>query len=251
MKVAQETGFILHSYDYRESSLIVEVFTRNYGRLGLIAKGARRWKKKGTRTYLRPFQEFSFNWSGRGEVATLTLAEEEGPIRSYNKDSLYCGFYVNELMMRLLYRHDPHEQLYEYYRQCLVDLAANPNLESVLRLFEKRMLLEIGYGLNLDTDIDNGLSVEAGKQYSYLPNMGPSGNTSHNDGLDQCRVSGKSLLAFKNETLEDPEVLAELKHLMRKLIDHRLNYKPLISRNIFVSGSRRGLNLESNNSRSQ
>jgi DNA repair protein RecO (recombination protein O) len=250
MKYSQESGFILHSYDYRESSLIVEVFTRNHGRLGLVAKGARRWKKRGTRTYLRPFQEFSFNWSGKGEVATLTLAEEEGPIRSLNKDALYCGFYVNELMMRLLYRHDSHEQLYDYYRKCLEDLATNSNLESVLRLFEKRMLLEIGYGLNLDTDIDNGLLVEADKQYSYLPNMGPSGNTNHADGLDQCRVSGKSLLAFKNETIDDPDVLAELKPLMRKLIDHRLNYKPLISRNIFVSGSRRGLKLESNNSRS-
>lgn len=250
MKVSQEPGFVLHSYNYRESSQIVEVFTRNHGRLGLIAKGARRWKKKGTRTYLRPFQEFSLSWTGRGDVATLTLAEEDGPIRSYNKDSLYCGFYVNELMMRLLYRHDPHEQLFEYYRGCLADLASGKNLESVLRLFEKRMLLEIGYGLNLETDIDNGASVEPGKQYSYLPNMGPSGNTSQADGLDQCRVSGKSLLAFKNEVLEDPEVLAELKHLMRKLIDHRLNYKPLVSRNIFISGSRRGLKMESDSSRS-
>ena len=250
MKVSQEPGFVLHSYNYRESSQIVEVFTRNHGRLGLIAKGARRWKKKGTRTYLRPFQEFSLSWTGRGDVATLTLAEEDGPIRSYSKDSLYCGFYVNELMMRLLYRHDPHEQLFEYYRGCLADLASGKNLESVLRLFEKRMLLEIGYGLNLETDIDNGASVEPGKQYSYLPNMGPSGNTSQADGLDQCRVSGKSLLAFKNEVLEDPEVLAELKHLMRKLIDHRLNYKPLVSRNIFVSGSRRSLKMESNSSRS-
>ncbi|MGW8247014.1 MAG: DNA repair protein RecO [Acidiferrobacterales bacterium] len=250
MKYSQESGFILHSYDYRESSLIVEVFTRNHGRHGLVAKGARRWKKRGTRTYLRPFQEFSFSWSGKGEVATLTLAEEEGPIRSLNKEALYCGFYVNELVMRLLYRHDPHEQLYDYYRKCLEDLATSSNLESILRLFEKRMLLEIGYGLNLDTDIENGLPVEAGKQYSYLPNMGPSGNTSHTDGLDQCRISGKSLLAFKNETLDDPGVLAELKQLMRKLIDHQLNYKPLISRNIFVSGSRRGLKPESNNSRS-
>jgi len=250
MKFTQEPGFVLHSYDYRESSLIVEVFTRNHGRLGLVAKGARRWKKKGTRTYLRPFQEFNFSWSGRGEIATLTSAEEEGPIRSLNKNALYCGFYVNELMMRLLYRHDPHEQLFEHYRNCLTDLVTSSNLESVLRLFEKRMLIEIGYGLNLDTDIDNGASVEAGKQYSYLPNMGPTGNTSHVDGLNQCRVSGKSLLAFKDEVLEDPEVLAELKHLMRKLIDHRLNYKPLISRNIFVPGSRRTLKLESNNPRS-
>lgn len=250
MRFTQEPGFVLHSYDYRESSLIVEVFTRNFGRLGLIAKGARRWKKKGRRTYLRPFQEFSLGWSGRGEVATLTLAEEEGPIRSLNKDSLYCGFYINELMMRLLYRHDPHEQLYDYYRECLSDLASGRNLESVLRLFEKRMLLEIGYGLNLDTDIDNGSSVEAGKQYNYLPNMGPSSSTDQANGLDQCTVSGKSLLAFKNEILDDPEILAELKQLMRKLIDHRLNHKPLVSRNIFITGNRRGLKPEPNNPRS-
>jgi len=250
MKVNQEPGFILHSYHYRESSLIVEVFTRNHGRLGLIAKGARRWKKKGTRTYLRPFQEFSLSWSGRGEVATLILAEEDGPIRSYGKDALYCGFYVNELMMRLLYRHDPHEQLYEYYRSCLADLANWESLESVLRLFEKRMLLEIGYGLNLETDVDNGSAVDPEKLYSYLPNLGPSGSKNQTDGLGQCSVSGKSLLAYKNETFEDPDVLAELKHLMRKLIDHHLNYKPLVSRNIFASGSRRGLKIEPNNSRS-
>ena len=250
MKISQEPGFILHTYDYRETSQIIEVFTQDFGRIGLVARGSRRWKKKGTRTYLKPFQEFTLSWSGKGELATLTLAEEEGTIRPLKKDALYCGFYINELMMRLLYRHDPHEQLFEYYRICLEQLSSGEYLEAALRIFEKRLLLEIGYGLNLETDIESGQPIDASTEYSYLPNKGPSQKTNQEDGLGGCAVSGKSLLALKDETLDDPEALAELKNLMRKLIDHRLNYKPLVSRNMFASGSRRMLKMGTSSSRS-
>jgi len=243
MKYSQESGFILHTYDYRESSLIAEVFTQNHGRISLVAKGARRWKKKGSRIYLKPFQEFRLSWSGKGELATLTIAEEEGPIRTLNKEALYCGFYVNELMMRLLYRHDPHELLYNYYRHCLAELSGGNNIEATLRLFEKQLMLEIGYGLNLDTDIDTGQPIEAHAKYDYHPNQGPSRIHDVNNGLNQCIVSGKSLLSYRDETLEDPDVLIELKYLMRKLIDHRLNYRPLASRNIFVSNIHRTVKL--------
>lgn len=248
MRATQERGYILHTYSYRESSLVVEAFTGNHGRISLVAKGVRRWKKKGSRTYLRPFQEFSLSWSGKGEMATLTVAEEIMPIQAPGKEALYCGFYVNELLMRLLYRHDPHEQLYGWYKACLNELAQGGNMESVLRLFEKRLLLEIGYGLNLDTDISSGTPVEADGLYGYVPNQGPSSDASDLVGLNQRVITGKSLLAYKNENIGDPEILAELKNLMRRLIDHQLNYKPLASRNIFVAGAGRNTKLDASNS---
>lgn len=238
MKVLQEPGYVLHTYNYRESSLIVEIFSHHYGRVSLIAKGARKWKKNGVNTYLRPFQKFNFSWIGRGELGTLTGVEETPPPVTLSKDSLYCGFYVNELLIGLLHRFDPHERLFEQYELCLIELASATELESSLRLFEKRMLLELGYGLNLTSEVSSGLPVDETKQYQYTPNEGPSLASGDGPSLHQCSISGKSLIAFDQESINDPDILQELKYLMRSLIDHQLNYKPLVSRKMFNVGFR-------------
>lgn len=230
-KVLQEPGYILHSYRYRESSLILEVFSRHHGRVSLLAKGARRWKKRSAHTYLRPFQEMIFSWSGRSELMTLTGAEEVAPSSQLQKSGLYCGFYMNELLMRLLHKHDPHEDLYDGYRSSLLELEANRDMEPVLRLFEKNLLVEIGYGLNLDTDVSTGQPVEPSKTYYYLP-QGPSSEV--DTGLHCQQVSGRSLIAFRDGKLDD-SALREIKRLMRRVIDQQLNYKPLASRSMFVS----------------
>jgi len=234
-RVFQEPGFVLHTYRYRETSVIVEVFSRHYGRASLLAKGARRWKKRGTNLYLRPFQQLLLAWSGRGELATLSGAEELPPVLQLGKAETYCGFYLNELMVRLLHKHDPHEALYDYYEAALLGLSRGENAESVLRIFEKRLLDEIGYGMNLDIDAISGKPIEPGMNYSYLPNQGPT--TSLPDSAEElsAKISGRSLIALREEML-DQEALRELKGMMRRIIDQRLNYNPLASRSMFSSG---------------
>lgn len=234
VKVTHEPGYVLHSYHYRESSLIIELMTRHYGRVSLVAKGARRWKKRGTNTYLRSFQQFSFSWAGKGEMGTLTGAEEIPPMTGLTREALYCGFYINELLMKLLHRHDPHEQLYDYYKECLTALSGPTEMEIALRIFEKRLLLETGYGLNLDTDISTGQAINEDANYQYLPNQGPTSEQVNISYQNQFRISGKSLIAYQQGSIDNPRVLKELKSLMRYLIDHQLNYKPLASRNMFT-----------------
>lgn len=237
MKVTHEPGYVLHSYNYRESSLIIELMTRHHGRVSLVARGARRWNRNGKHTYLRSFQQFSFSWVGKGEMGTLTGAEEMPPMTGLVKEALYCGFYINELVLKLLHRHDPHEQLYDYYRDCLQTLSESAAMEVALRIFEKRLLLETGYGLNLVTDISTGQAIAENTQYHYLPNQGPTSERAGFASHNLLSVSGKSLIAFQEDLIHDPNIQKELKSLMRYLINHQLNYKPLASRNMFSSGT--------------
>jgi len=235
-RVSQEPGFVLHSYRYRETSLIVEVFSRHHGRASLLAKGARRWKKRGTNLYLRPFQQLLFAWTGRGELATLVSVEESPPVLSLGKSETYCGFYLNELMMRLLHKHDPHEALYDYYEAALLSLGRGEDTESVLRIFEKRLLNEIGYGMNLEVDAVSGKPIEPETYYSYLPNQGPTSSTVDPAEVPNAKISGRSLIALREESL-NREALRELKGIMRRIIDQRLNFKPLTSRSMFSGGA--------------
>jgi DNA repair protein RecO (recombination protein O) len=233
MRILQEPGFVLHSYKYRESSLIVEVLTRHHGRLSLLAKGARRWKKRGANIYLRPFQRLLLSWAGKGELATLTGAEEVPPIGQFGKQAVYCGFYMNELMIHFLHKHDPHEDLFDFYQVALSGLTAGENSETVLRIFEKRLLNETGYGMNLEVDFVTGKPIEPTMTYSYIPNQGPAvlGQDKPSGQVEQ--VSGRSLIALREEQL-DVEALRELKGMMRRIIDQRLNHKPLVSRSMFT-----------------
>lgn len=232
MRMSQQAGFVLHQRQYRESSLIVDILSREQGRLSLVARGARRWQKRRNRPYLRQFQEFLFDWTGRGEMGTLVQAEEHPPIRQLTGQALYCGFYVNELLLRLLHRHDPHEVLYDRYGDCLARLASSDSLERELRLFERDLLLELGYGLLLDHTA-SGERIEADRQYRYFPLQGPEACTAESARSGDILVSGKSLLAYAGDRLDEPDVLLELKGLMRRVLDHHLGHKPLTSRHMF------------------
>ena len=229
MRVADEPAFVLHHHVYGETSLLLEILSRQHGRLGLIAKGARR-PKSVLRATLIPFQLLAVNFSGRGELPTLSNAEPLAPAAPLAGEALYCGLYLNELLMRLLHRHDPHERLFQSYAKALQDLAKNTNLESALRLFEKRLLDEIGYGLVLDHSVDNGLPVQAEAHYRYLPERGPVAAEISDDGVP---VSGHCLLALAREQLDDESVRHEAKRLLRALLARQLGTRPVFSRRLF------------------
>lgn len=245
MRVQHEPVFILHTRHFSETSLVLDVFTPRHGRFGLLAKGARRPGNR-ARGVLKPFQPLLVSWSGRGELPILTGAEGDGRAVALEGQALYCGFYLNELLMRLLHRHDPHESLYGHYRSALFALGEESGHEAVLRVFERRLLADLGYGLVLDHDVSDKLPIEPNVVYDYIPDQGPV--RLKNPDLDRVRgvrVRGSTLRALTAESLETPEALREAKHLMRVALGRHLGDKPLHSRRLFgPAGAASNLELE-------
>lgn len=234
MRIGQQPAYILHHHDYSETSLLLEIFTPGHGRLGLIAKGARRANSR-TRGILKPFQPLLIGWSGRGELAVLTGAEADGTEVPLKGSALFCGFYMNEVLMRLLHRHDSHEALFHAYRSALHALCLDRSNESVLRIFEKHLLRELGYGLVLDRDIADNTPISMEFMYDYILERGPV-RLSHpelNRPVQGVRVRGASLLALAAETLNDAVCLRDAKTLMRALLARHLGDKPLHTRKLF------------------
>lgn len=233
-RIDLEPCFVLHHRPYRETSLIVEVFGRDSGRLGVIAKGARR-PRSDLRGVLQPFRPLLLSWSGSGELGLLTAAEPDGYMRAFAGRALFSGFYMNELLMRLLHRFDPHPELFDHYRAAIASFGAGARTEAVLRVFEKQMLESIGYGLVLDRDIDSGEPIRGGAAYHYVADRGPV--FVQNGDRQGLRVTGETLLALARERLDDERVLDEAKQLMRAVLRGHLGDKPLATRRLFRPGS--------------
>lgn len=234
MREQQQQAFVLHQRNYSETSLLLEIYSRRHGRLGLIAKGARRPTSK-LRGVLAPFQPLLLSWSGRGELMTLTGAETDGAGSGLVGTALYCGFYLNELLMRLLQRQDPHEVLYDRYRAALDGLRATGSQEAVLRIFEKHLLGELGYGLMLEREGGSEEPVQPEGVYDYVPERGPV-RVRHPElvsPVQGVRLRGTSLLALASERLDDSSVLREVKALTRVALAPHLGDKPLQSRRLF------------------
>lgn len=233
-RVDQQPGFVLHTYPYRETSLIVEVFSRDHGRVGLVAKGARRPASQ-LRGVLMAFQPLLVDWSGGGEMKTLVRAEWMGGQPLLGGQALLCAYYANELLMRLLPREDAHPRLFGAYGVALKALAAGEPQEVILRRFELALLQELGYGLSLDADAD-GLPVQAGSRYAYIIERGPVALDDHDLEATEAlaTVSGRTLLDMAAGDFRNPDTLAQSKALMRRLIHHQLGGQQLQSRRVFT-----------------
>lgn len=230
MRIALQPAYILHARPYRDTSALLEVFSREYGRLGLVARGARGAKSK-LRGILQPFRPVLLSWLGRGDLGTLTDAEAQGVALTLGGRALLSGYYLNELVQRLTHRHDPHPTLYDAYQEALVGLNDDQQMERVLRLFEKRLLQNLGYGLVLDHDVESGAPLTAAALYHYQLERGPV--------LSEMGVShglllhGSSLLSLDGDELRDERSLRESKRLMRAVLALYLGDKPLKSRDLF------------------
>ncbi len=231
-KVDGQPAYVLHTYPFRETSLIVEVFSRDFGRMALLARGARR-PRSAIRGLLMAFQPLEIAWAGKGEVLTLMKAEWQGGQPLLAGEALFCGYYLNELLMHLLPREDAHEQLYASYAEMLQRLAVDPAgkvHEADLRTFEKALLQELGYGLTLNHD-SSGSPIEAGAYYTYRMEQGPV-RLEHDAGAAQV-VIGKTLLDLEAEDFFDPRSRQEAKALMRTLMAYYLAGKELETRKLF------------------
>jgi len=229
-RIDLEPALVLHARPYRETSLLVEAFSRGHGRLGLIARGARRPKSR-MRGLLQPFIPLLLSWRGKGELATLTGAEAEGGVLPLVGAAAIVGFYVNELLLRFVHRHDPEPTLFDHYRAALDRIAQVDDPEPVLRIFEKRLLQAVGYALELEREAHSGMAIEPAGRYRYTTNSGPE---PWSDGTRPgvC-VSGSTLLALAREQLTDRRTLKEAKHLMRSIIDEHCGGRVLASRTLW------------------
>jgi DNA repair protein RecO (recombination protein O) len=223
-RVFLQPAYILQQRDYRESSLIVEAFTRDFGRLSLLAKGVRKAKSK-SQGLLQPFIPLRLSYLGKAELKTLTDVELAEPFQPLTGLALYCGFYLNELIEAFLHKDDPHPELFADYCQCLADLRQGGPLEAVLRNFELNLIEKSGYGLQLAYDMQHGKPVDPSKKYHLGAELSPVEAT---EGI----YTGKSLLAIQARNFCDPDVLAEAKALLRHVLDQLLHGKPLNSRKV-------------------
>jgi len=219
MRVEQQVGYILHTRAYRETSQIIEVFTRDYGRIGLIARGVRRERSQIPRALLQPLQPLLFSWIGKGDLPTLSAIEATNHPLALTGIPLFCALYVNELLLRLSARNDTHCEVYLAYENCLKRLASADQLDWTLRRFERDLLQGLGYGLVLDHELDTGHGIDPDSDYSYQPEQAPHPWHSSSSGI---RVRGADLLALHQDYPPDAAGLRRLKFLMRSIISYYL-----------------------------
>jgi DNA repair protein RecO (recombination protein O) len=221
--------FILHTYSFKETSLVVEIFSRQFGRVAMVAKGARR-PRSAMRGQLQSFQMLSATWSGKNELKTLHSLEWADGLVLLQGEALMCGFYLNELLLRLLPREDAHETLFDYYRATLKQLALSENLATDLRRFELKLLQEMGYAVPLQED-ENGEPILPQKSYRYEAEYGASALGQTKNGV---QLSGQTLLDMANDDYISAQTQQQSKQLMRYLLQHYLGEKPLYTRQLLM-----------------
>jgi DNA repair protein RecO (recombination protein O) len=209
--------------------LLLECFTPRQGRFPAIAKGVRS-SNKGNGAQLQPFQPLLMRFAGRGEVKTLTAFEASAEPARLQGRILFCGFYLNELLMHLLGRSDPHERLFEVYTEALQQLRRSENPDRVLRWFEIELLNELGYGLLLEQEAETGVPIEPDERYHYELERGPVRSPGNG-----ATVGGRTLLqlAGRKEQELDRDGWREARELMRRVINHHLGGRVLKSRELF------------------
>ena len=236
-----DRGYVLHSYPYRETSLILQVWTERHGRFGIVAKGARR-PKSASRSLLLPFQPLVLAWFGRGELKTLKGAEPESAALPLAGAALLAAFYLNELLLKLTHRDDPHEGLFAAYHEAIGELrtlsrgSAKPGadaVEPVLRRFEVKLLRELGYALELTREAGTHAPIAAEREYLYVVERGavPAAE-GQEPQANAVKLRGLTLQHLERGELSDPVTATQAKQLMRLIIHHVLNGEELATRNL-------------------
>jgi len=232
MRIQNQQAYVLHRFPFRDTSQIVELFSLQYGRFSVISKGSSSSRSQ-RQSLLQPFRPLILSWSGKTDLPTLTQVEaDNSPGLRLSGSALACGFYLNELLMHLLHRHEELGEIYYLYEQTLRQLNGAVAQEITLRLFEKQLLEMLGFQLNLSEEAATGTALDADTVYEYFIELGPvASHTTDQQGI--ARLKGASLLAYDRSDLSDAEHRKDIKRLMRNVIHHYLNGKPLKSRELF------------------
>jgi DNA repair protein RecO (recombination protein O) len=226
-RVQLAPGYILHSHPYRDTSRILEVLTRDAGRLSLFARGVRGPKAK-LAAELQPFRLLLLSWSGKGEAPHLTTAEGAPEHIDLPAACLMAGFYLNELLLKLTHRHDPVPGVFDVYHGTLEALKRGAPLEASLRIFEKRLLDALGYGVALDVDARSGAGIEADAYYHFRPAQGLVPVAADVAGA----LAGASLLSLAREELDEARALDDARRLMQAALAQCLEGRELKTRTV-------------------
>lgn len=224
-----QRGFVLHRKAYSETSLLVDLFTEEAGRLTVLAKGARA-KRSAWKSVLQPFTPLLLRWSGKGSLKTLTKAEPAAITLPLQQTALFSGFYVNELLSRVIEPETPNASLFQDYLQCLTRLAAEDFVEPALRTFEFQLLQTLGYGVCFTHCAGSGLPVDSEMTYRYREEKGFIASLIK----DNLTFYGRDLLAFEAQDFQEPSVLLAAKRFTRIALKPYLGNKPLKSRELFT-----------------
>lgn len=229
-----EPSYVLHTQPFQNTSLLVDLFCIAYGRIKAVARGARRPKSR-LRSILLPFQPLLVSLVGRGEVKTLRAAETTLQGFGLKEQRLLAGFYINELMVRLILPHEGHAALYETYQQALISLSGTEELQPILRKFELGLLHELGYGINLNTDCSSNEDIVSAASYLFHPEVGfeKLASAARQTGLANV-FKGHHIECLRTMTFADKESSAAAKRLLRQALQVHLGNKPLHSRKLFV-----------------
>jgi len=229
-RVQQQPAFILHHRPFRDTSQILDVLSRDHGKLALVARGSRgaRSRLKGI---LRPFMPLEMSWVQKTDLGTLTGAEVRGGPLSLGGEALLCGYYVNELLIQFLHRHDPHPEIFDLYTQTLSDLGAADDAAACLRRFEIELLGQVGYALNLDHDSVTLAPLDAAGNYEFRMEQGPV-SVARTDG--PLVFPGAILLAIGRGEFHRQDVLRAANRLLREVIDFHLGGKELKTRKVLL-----------------
>lgn len=227
-------GYVLHHQPYRDTSRILEVLTREFGRLTVFARGVRGPKAR-LASQLQPFRLLLLSWSGRGEAPQLTGAEVGGEIAPLPPDSLMAAFYLNELLIKLTTRHDPLPILFDLYHGTLEAMKRGEAVEPALRIFEKRLLEMLGYGLELRTDALTGAAIEPDAYYHFRLTQGMSRTAPEAPGA----VAGSSVISLEREQLSARRELDDARRLLQSALSHLLEGRELNTRTVARSIARR------------
>jgi DNA repair protein RecO (recombination protein O) len=227
-------GYILHHRPYRDTSRILEIVTREHGRLTVFARGVRGPKAK-LASLLQPFQMLLFSWTGRGEAAQLTGAESAQAAPPLPPACLMAAFYLNELLMKLTTRHDPLPLLFDTYHAALEGLRHGAPLEPQLRVFEKRLLEALGYGLDLSAEAHTGKRIEPDEYYHFRPEQGLVATVADAAGA----LVGHSVIGLANEHLSGERELEDAKRLLQAALAQCLEGRPLATRTVARAVARR------------
>ena len=229
-RVHGEPAFILHHRPYLDSSRILDIISASYGRLALVARGSRSAKSR-LRGILRPFLPLKLSWVIRSDLGTLTGAEMNGAPLSLQGDALMSGYYANELLLKLLHRHDPQAEIFTAYTRTIENLAKSADVTTPLRHFEMELLRLLGYALNLDHDTETREPLRGDTMYEYRVEQGPVPITNRQGAMV---FSGRELTAVRNEDFDRPEILNCAGRLLREVISFHLGGRELNSRKVLL-----------------
>lgn len=229
-RVQQQPAFILHHRPFRDSSQILDVFSCDHGKLALVARGSRGSRSR-LRGVLRPFMPLALSWVIRSDLGTLTGAEVNGAPLSLTGDALLSGYYVNELILHFLHRHDPQPEIFETYSRTIQALASAGDVAQCLRQFEIEFLRLLGYALTLDHESGSRKALDPQQHYEYRIEQGPV-PVSRTDGT--LVFTGAVLNAIGQRQFDDSDVLRSASRLLREVITFHLGGKELKSRKVLL-----------------